>query len=86
MASSKEGSSSAIFAHNDEALRVLGNSMRVFENFISEAEETSMVKEVTPNLKRLRYESAHWDNVSEQYACHGVFINVRILLGHRCLS
>lgn len=56
--------SPCIYSSNEEAIKVLGNSMRVYDNFISEDEEMILLKELEPPLKRLRYEEAHWDNVS----------------------
>lgn len=38
--------------------------MRVLPNFITEEEEASLLGEVEPQLKRMRYEFDHWDNVS----------------------
>lgn len=42
---------------------VVGN-LEVCENFISEEEETLLLKEVEPYLKRQKYQYDHWDNVS----------------------
>ncbi|KFB40228.1 AGAP000760-PA-like protein [Anopheles sinensis] len=41
--------------------------MRVFENFISEQEEISLLEEIEPYLKRLRYEFDHWDDAIHGY-------------------
>jgi hypothetical protein len=38
--------------------------MLVHENFINEQEENSLLEEIEPYLKRMRYEFEHWDNVS----------------------
>lgn len=38
--------------------------MKVLPNFITDQEEDSIFKEVEPYLKRLHYESDHWDDVS----------------------
>jgi alkylated DNA repair protein alkB family protein 7 len=56
-----------VFSKSDEALKVLGDSMRVYENFVTEDEESSLTKELEPQLKRLRYEEAHWDNAIAAY-------------------
>lgn len=40
------------------------NTMRIFPNFVTEEEEAALLAEVEPQLKRLRYEYDHWDNVS----------------------
>ncbi|XP_014358582.2 alpha-ketoglutarate-dependent dioxygenase alkB homolog 7, mitochondrial [Papilio machaon] len=43
------------------------SSMRIYPNFVSEEEEASLLAEVEPQLKRLRYEYDHWDNAIEGY-------------------
>lgn len=40
--------------------------MQVYPDFITEKEESSMLAELEPQLKRMRYEFDHWDN-----AIHG---------------
>ncbi|NP_001161250.1 alkB, alkylation repair homolog 7 isoform X1 [Nasonia vitripennis] len=42
-------------------------TMNVYENFITPEEEDSLLKDVGPYLKRLRYEYAHWDNMIHGY-------------------
>lgn len=37
--------------------------MTVFDNFLSEDEENSLMKELDPYMKKLRYEFDHWDDV-----------------------
>lgn len=39
-------------------------SMKVHYDFISESEEKSLLNEIEPYMKQLRYEFDHWDNVS----------------------
>lgn len=41
--------------------------MQVFPNFVSEAEEASLLAELEPYLKRMRYEFDHWDNVRNNF-------------------
>ncbi|XP_045469035.1 alpha-ketoglutarate-dependent dioxygenase alkB homolog 7, mitochondrial [Harmonia axyridis] len=41
-------------------------SMEVYENFLSVNEEASLLQELEPYMKKLRYEYDHWDN-----AIHG---------------
>ncbi|XP_022120746.1 alpha-ketoglutarate-dependent dioxygenase alkB homolog 7, mitochondrial isoform X1 [Pieris rapae] len=41
--------------------------MRVIPDFINETEEISLLSEVEPQLKRMRYEFDHWDNAIEGY-------------------
>lgn len=47
----------------DEERKILINDMVVIENFLSIDEEQSLLNEVEPYMKRLRYEFAHWDDV-----------------------
>ncbi|CAG0888652.1 unnamed protein product, partial [Darwinula stevensoni] len=42
------------------------NYMRIFPHFLSEEEESSLMSEIEPYMKRLRYEFDHWDD-----AIHG---------------
>ncbi|XP_072934075.1 alpha-ketoglutarate-dependent dioxygenase alkB homolog 7, mitochondrial [Epargyreus clarus] len=42
-------------------------NMRILPDFVSEAEEASLLAEVEPQLKRMRYEFDHWDNAIEGY-------------------
>lgn len=53
--------------NSKEWRKELHATMKVFPNFISEDEENSILKEMEPYLKRLRYEFSHWDNVSKIY-------------------
>ncbi|XP_058802664.1 alpha-ketoglutarate-dependent dioxygenase alkB homolog 7, mitochondrial [Phymastichus coffea] len=45
----------------------LHSTMAIYENFITEYEEKSLLNEVEPYLKRMRYEYAHWDNMIHGY-------------------
>lgn len=49
--------------HTDLKHEIVSN-MLVHENFINEQEENSLLEEIEPYLKRMRYEFEHWDNVS----------------------
>lgn len=42
----------------------LKDDMLITYDFISEEEENQLLNEIEPYLKRLRYESNHWDDVS----------------------
>lgn len=42
---------------------VLGN-LEICEDFVSEDEESALLKEVEPYLKRQKYQFDHWDDVS----------------------
>ncbi|KAJ0173386.1 hypothetical protein K1T71_011562 [Dendrolimus kikuchii] len=41
--------------------------MQVFPDFVTEEEEQSMLAELEPYLKRMRYEFDHWDNAIQGY-------------------
>ncbi|XP_014230035.1 alpha-ketoglutarate-dependent dioxygenase alkB homolog 7, mitochondrial [Trichogramma pretiosum] len=45
----------------------LHSNMLVYENFITEDEEKSLLDEVDPYMQRLRYEYDHWDNAIHGY-------------------
>lgn len=53
--------------NSKEWRKELHATMKVFPNFISEDEENSILKEMEPYLKRLRYEFSHWDNAIHGY-------------------
>ena len=48
-------------------LKAIKTSMKVIDDFVSEAEEESLLKEIEPYMKRLRYESSHWDDAIHNY-------------------
>ena len=52
-----------IDASDPETRKDMEEHFRVYENFITEEEEKSLFDEVEPYLKRLRYETSHWDDV-----------------------
>lgn len=41
--------------------------MQVIPEFVTKEEEAAMLAELDPQLKRMRYEFDHWDNVSVIY-------------------
>ena len=51
-------------ASDPETESILAKDMLVLPDFLSESEEESLLAEVEPYMKRLRYEFDHWDNVS----------------------
>lgn len=53
-----------LMATDPETEAILAEDMLVFPDFLSEEEEQSLLNEVEPYMKRLRYEFDHWDNVS----------------------
>lgn len=50
-------------ATDPETWKDLAESFRVYRNFVTEDEEKSLFDEVEPYLKRLKYETSHWDDV-----------------------
>lgn len=52
--------------HTDLKHEIVSN-MLVHENFINEQEENSLLEEIEPYLKRMRYEFEHWDNAIHAY-------------------
>ncbi|KAK2575101.1 hypothetical protein KPH14_008827 [Odynerus spinipes] len=42
-------------------------TMKVYPDFITPEEEASLIKELEPYMKRLRYEFAHWDDAIHGY-------------------
>ena len=40
------------------------DSARIYENFLSDNEEKTILNEIEPYLKRLRYAFDHWDDVN----------------------
>lgn len=52
------------FEKNDRLAQSLIDDMRVAEDFLSEADEKTMLQEVEPYMRTLHYEFDHWDDVS----------------------
>ncbi|XP_037555478.1 alpha-ketoglutarate-dependent dioxygenase alkB homolog 7, mitochondrial-like [Dermacentor silvarum] len=42
-------------------------SMAVYDDFVTPEEETTLIAEIEPQYKRLRYESSHWDDAIHGY-------------------
>lgn len=56
------------FDTNDEALEnEIRSNMLVYDDFLSEKEEQTLMEEIEPYMKRLRYEFDHWDNAIHGY-------------------
>ena len=51
-------------ATDPETEEMVKSGVKVYENFVSEEEEKSLMAEIEPQFKRLRYENTHWDDVS----------------------
>ena len=56
-------SADLISASDDVTGNLMAKDFLVYVDFVSEEEEKSIFDEVEPYLKRLKYESSHWDDV-----------------------
>lgn len=43
------------------------NDFKIIENFITPEEESSLIQEIEPYLKRMRYERDHWDDAIQGF-------------------
>jgi hypothetical protein len=59
--------SDQIEASSEETFKEISESFILENDFLSEAEEESILNEINPYMKRLRYEFDHWDNVIHGY-------------------
>jgi len=50
--------------YNSVSKEIMIHDMRVVEDFLNEEEEKSLLEEVEPYMRRLKYEFDHWDDVS----------------------
>lgn len=64
---SEKESPSWIDASDSNTLSDLTDSFIVYNDFITEDEEKSLMNELEPYMRRLRYERDHWDDVSVHY-------------------
>lgn len=48
---------------SEEERKLVSENMLIFESFLSTDEEKTLLNEIEPYMKRLRYEFSHWDNV-----------------------
>lgn len=64
---SNEEWKSYLEATDSETETNLAKDMLIFPDFLSEKEEDSILAEVEPYMKRLRYEFDHWDNAIHGY-------------------
>lgn len=62
-----DGEHSWMHGSSAEVLSTVRANVRVLQNFISEEEEESFLKELEPGLKRKRYEFDHWDDVRNHF-------------------
>ncbi|CAL7942301.1 unnamed protein product [Xylocopa violacea] len=45
----------------------LVNTMQIIPNFVTVEEENSLMEEIDPYMRRLRYEQSHWDDAIHSY-------------------
>lgn len=55
--------SDCIECSNNNVLETVKDDFLVYDDFITEEEETSILQEIEPYLNRLKYEQNHWDDV-----------------------
>lgn len=58
----------------------LERTMQVLPNFITVEEEKSLMEEIDPYMRRLKYEQSHWDDVSIIKLNHHYFYEILIVL------
>ena len=66
---------------NPDNKEKFAESFLVFENFVSEGEERTFMKEIEPHLKRHVYEKDHWDDVS-CWIVQNIFLSKKGFLGY----
>ena len=52
-----------IDSSDNDVFKLMKRVVKIKEDFISETEEESLLREVEPIMKKKRYEFDHWDNV-----------------------
>ncbi len=62
-----ENSIDCIEASDPVVFETLKKSMIVKEDFLSQDEEKSLLDEIEPYMKKLRYEYDHWDDAIHAY-------------------
>ena len=65
-----------IYSSIPDLCKTFENSLLIKEDFITEEEEKSLLNEVDPYMKKLRYEFDHWDNVYYLYFLFLYFISL----------
>uniref|UniRef100_G3MMH2 Alpha-ketoglutarate-dependent dioxygenase AlkB-like domain-containing protein n=1 Tax=Amblyomma maculatum TaxID=34609 RepID=G3MMH2_AMBMU len=74
---------------DSDTLAEVTQTMSVYDEFVTAEEETTLLAEIEPQFKRLRYESSHWDDAIHGYreierktwspACEAILGRVRAL-------
>ncbi|XP_054166651.1 alpha-ketoglutarate-dependent dioxygenase alkB homolog 7, mitochondrial-like [Oppia nitens] len=54
-------------SNSQQTLDLIKDSFKVIDDFVTEDEEQSLFKEIEPYVKRLRYETSHWDDAIHEY-------------------
>ncbi|CAL1538635.1 unnamed protein product [Lymnaea stagnalis] len=54
-------------AKDKDIYEILSKNMSVQNDFLTEEEEQSLIEEVERSMRKLRYESSHWDNAIHVY-------------------
>ncbi|CAG2113113.1 unnamed protein product, partial [Medioppia subpectinata] len=58
---------SYLVSSDDNVFDLIKDSFKVIDDFVTEEEERSLLKEIEPYMKRLRYETSHWDDAIHEY-------------------
>lgn len=58
---------SLVECEDSELKSILEKDLILIEDFISPEEETSLLNEIEPYMKKLRYEYDHWDDVNKTF-------------------
>lgn len=53
--------------HSNNWKQELDDTMQILTNFVTVEEEESLMEEIDPYMKRLRYERSHWDDAIHSY-------------------
>ncbi|XP_067119274.1 alpha-ketoglutarate-dependent dioxygenase alkB homolog 7, mitochondrial isoform X2 [Centruroides vittatus] len=68
IAPEKRSSTTACLDCSDEdTLKLIQDNFKIYNEFLSEEEEKSLVEEAEKHLKRLRYQYDHWDDAIHGY-------------------
>lgn len=63
----RSASSASLIESQDAELKsIFAKDLILIEDFISKEEEESLLSEIEPYMKKLRYEYDHWDDVKTQ--------------------
>ena len=72
-----------IESNDPETLDIMKNDFLVKEDFLTESDELSLLTELEPYMKRLRYEFDHWDNVG---LFHFRFFIYNYIMSFKCCA